>query len=136
MRPVTRMSSTKPATSLFVVVGLCVVGGFRRAISHRVPAWVHGARLLLEVVPVLHNLSVLESEDVKADLGRKVVVGVCEHVVAILEHADRVHAGRSLGELSQQCAEPCEAITRAEVVLDVLPRMIERIGPGSPLSML
>ena len=48
------------------------------------------------------------------------VLGMGEHEVPVLECADGVHLRGSLGQLLQQLAKASEAVSRGEIVLDIL----------------
>ncbi|MFY0573855.1 hypothetical protein ACN28S_05315 [Cystobacter fuscus] len=117
---------------LLVGLGLVEVVGPGGAVEHRVAARVGAGWLLLEVVPVLHDLPVLEAEDVETNLGsEEVVVGVGEDEIAVLEHPRGVHPGRVLGECPQERAEAGEAVRGPQVVLDIFVRVDD--GDGRPL---
>jgi hypothetical protein len=69
---------------------------------------------------MLDDLSVLESEDVDADLWPEdVVLGVGEDVVAILEDPDRVDV-RALGDGFEQRVKARHAVSGSQVVLNVV----------------
>jgi hypothetical protein len=73
-------------------VGFCLskVGCFGRSIDHGMTGGV-GPLSRLDIVPVLDGLTLLESEDFKADpRAGEIVFGVGEDVVAILECADDI----------------------------------------------
>ena len=86
---------------------------------------------------MLHDLTVLEAEDVEADLGaEEVIVRVGEDVVSILEGAHSVHAGGTCGQGGECFAEASQAILNPGIVLDVLAGLITATGALSPVSML
>ena len=69
----------------------------------------------------------------KPILGPKKLYSVCVNdEVAVLERADGVHLRGSLGQLLQQRAEAGEAVSRAEIVLDVLRGIDDGDGLLSP----
>jgi hypothetical protein len=85
---------------LLVGLRLVHVHQVGRAVRHRVPVWVRLGRLLLEIVPMLNDLPVLETENVEADFGTGVVVSVGEHEVAVLKDPHGVRGILIRGSLS------------------------------------
>ena len=92
----------KGAYQRFVVGRLGQIRHLDGAVEHGATTRIRGCGFFLQIVPVLDDLTVLESEDVEADFrAKEVVVGVREHQIAVLKDADRIDFGRSFGELLQ-----------------------------------
>jgi len=109
---------------ILVDLRLAKVLRHRRPVDHRASARVGRVRRLLQVVPVLDDLAILEPENVEADLrAKEVVVGVRENEIAVSEHPYRVHLRRALWQGLQHGAEACKPVTDGKVVLDVLGRV-------------
>jgi hypothetical protein len=80
---------------------------------------------------MLYDLALLKPEDVEADLGaKKIVVGVREDEVAVLEDANRVHLGRVRRQCGDEGTKADEAVCRTEVVLGIALRVddADRLG--------
>lgn len=118
-----------------VLGSLVDVLDFGGAVQHGVTGRVGRLRRLLQVVPVLHDFTVFEAENIEADLGaEEVVVGVGDDVVAILEHAYGVHLGgfREVLERTEGSAKPGKSVCNAQVVLGVVVRVDVSDGLGGP----
>ena len=77
----------EPADQLLVRRRLVAVLHIHWPVGHGVLAEVWPFRGVLQVVPMLHDLAVLEPEHVEPDLRpEEVVLGVGEHEVPVLEH--------------------------------------------------
>src|ERR1700730_4958095 len=114
------------AHQLLVRVGLIQISRFCRTIDHAVAAWVRTCRLL-KIVPMLHDLAVLEAEDVEADLRtEEVVVGMREDVITIFEHTRCVHAPPSLQAGPMQRAQADKPVGGSKIVLNVLVWVYDR----------
>jgi hypothetical protein len=108
--PVYENISDEAFNQRLVGLGLIKVAGLNGAIDHAAAAGVRAGRLL-QIVPMLDDLSVLESEDVEADSWPEdVVLRVGEDVVAILKDPDSVDA-RALGDGFQQRVKARQAVS-------------------------
>ena len=96
----------------------------KRAVDLGVAGWV-GSSLRRQIVPVLRDLAVgIEAEDVKGHLltgPGKVVHGLQEHLVAVLEGADVLNSGfhRRGSQPSNAADKSIPACAVGEVVLDI-----------------
>src|SRR5467141_310056 len=82
-----------------------------------------GTRLgggLLQVVPMLDDLSVFETENVEAHLrAEEIVFGMGKHEIAVLVNPHRIDPGRSLRKRLEESLDPSQAIAYGQVVLNV-----------------
>src|SRR5882724_4453515 len=75
----------------------------------------------LQVVPMLDDLSVFETENVEAHLrAEEVVFGMGKHEIAVMKNPHRIDPGCSLGQGLQDSADPSQAGAYSQVVLNVL----------------
>jgi hypothetical protein len=103
-----------------IELSLVEIGRNGRAIRHRVAARTRLGGGLLEVVPVLHDLSFLKSENIEAYPGiADVLLRVGKDKAAILENTNGIDLGSALGKRFQPLAKSRQAVCDARVVLNI-----------------
>src|SRR5262249_55053965 len=97
------------------------------AVRHTAPARVGRARRYLKIVPMLDDLAVFETKQVKANLrSEKIVLRVREDEVFVSERSHHVHARRAGWQLCEHLGETGDAVGLAQVVLNELVRIDHR----------
>jgi hypothetical protein len=103
-----------------IELSLVEIGRDGRAIRHRVAARTRLGGGLLQVVPVLHDLSFFKSENIEAYPGTAdVVFRVGKDKIAVSENTNGIDLGSALGKRFQPFAKSRQAIRDAQVVLNI-----------------
>src|SRR5271165_2306626 len=114
----------KTSHQSLVSLGLLQINCLGRSVNHRMTARVRRRRSLLEVVPVLDDLAVFKSENIKTNFRTKeIIVGVSKNPISILENAGSTNSRRIRRELLHYRPKSRQSVSDAKIMLDVFLRI-------------